>query len=252
MSKQLKKQLIDDMADLPPHHQMPVTKGEMISQAIKDSAPAFFGYVPLGIAFGILSVKTLGNFWFGPLMSLLVYAGAAQYLSLGIIAAKGSMMDLALTTFVVNLRHIFYGIPFLNVFKGSFLKRLYLIFGITDETYSILTATHHPLTETYTFWVTWLTHAYWVGGTIMGSVLGALLAFDLSALDFSLTALFVILTIEQAYKNPHWSPFLIGTGAFCLALLLPDSFFLSGCMAIATVMTSIHYLSRREACKQAH
>jgi 4-azaleucine resistance transporter AzlC len=203
--------------------------------ALTDSAPALFGYLPLGIAFGIVSFKSIENVWVGPLMSLFVYAGAAQYMSLSVIASKGTLWDLSLMTFILNFRHVFYGIPFLKIFKQTHWKKSYLIFGITDETYSILTTSKHKNDPDYCFWISALTHSYWVLGTIIGSILGVYLSIDLSALDFTLTALFVILSIEQAYVVLDYKPFFVGTLSFFAAFCVPDEYFLSACMSLCII-----------------
>lgn len=211
-------------------------KNESIKSGALDSLPALFGYFPLGMAFGILAFNKTGNLWLGPLMSLSVYAGAAQFLCMNVMLNNGSLLDVAITTFVVNLRHIFYGIPFLTAFNVGFFKKLYLIFGITDETYSILSASPKKHDATYSLWVTGLTHSYWVVGTVLGSILGAQVSFDFSALEFALVALFVVLTIEQAYHTKDSVPFILAGLSFFACLAVPDSLFLSSCMGGCLVL----------------
>jgi 4-azaleucine resistance transporter AzlC len=222
-------------------------KQGIIKTAFTDSAPALFGYLPLGVAFGIVSFKNIENIWFGPLMSLLVYAGAAQYMSLSVIASKGTLWDLSLMTFILNFRHVFYGIPFLKIFKQTRWKKSYLIFGITDETYSILTTSTHKNDSNYCFWISILTHSYWILGTIIGSVLGAYLYIDLSALDFTLTALFVILSIEQAYVALDYKPFCVGILSFFAALCVPDEYFLSTCISLCIVSFLFMFMLNKES-----
>ncbi|WP_032112939.1 AzlC family ABC transporter permease [Candidatus Paracaedibacter symbiosus] len=214
--------------------------------AFIDSLPALFGYFPIGLAFGILSFNTTQSFWIGPIMSLLVYAGAAQFICLNLIANNGTLIDIAITTFIVNLRHIFYGIPFLSAFKGNLLKRFYLIFGITDETYAILSGTLKRFDTIYSLWVTGLTHLYWIVGTILGSYLGSQLNYDLSALDFSLTALFIILAIEQGYSSKDSVPFILAIISFFICQLAPASLFLSLCMFVSLILTLIDFNIREK------
>lgn len=214
---------------------------DVTKSAFMDSLPALFGYFPLGFAFGILSFNNTQSIWIGPLMSCLVYAGAAQFICLNVMANGGSLIDIAFTTFIVNLRHIFYGIPFLSAFKTSFFKRLYLIFGITDETYSLLSTTTKRFNVDYSLWVTILTHSYWVIGTMIGSLVGSQLTYDLSALNFALTALFIVLSIEQAYSVKDFAPFILGSTSFLLAQILPSALFLSCCMGICLLLTLIDF-----------
>lgn len=211
-------------------------KKESIKSGAIDSLPALFGYFPLGLAFGILAFNKTGSLWIGPLMSLCVYAGAAQFLCMNVMLNNGSLFDVALTTFVVNLRHIFYGIPFLTAFNVGFFKKLYLIFGITDETYSILSSSPRKFDTTYSLWVTGLTHGYWLIGTLLGGVLGAQISYDLSALEFALIALFIVLAIEQAYHIKDLIPFVLAGLSFLVCLSVPDSLFLSTCMCVCLVL----------------
>lgn len=213
----------------------------IIKKSFIDSTPALFGYVPLGIAFGILSFQKTGCLWLGPAMSLFVYAGAAQYMSLGVIAASGTLWDLFLMTFIVNFRHIFYGIPFLKIFSKAGKKQPYLIFSITDETYSILTTSPHKNNPQYCYWVSLLTHCYWVGGTLIGSIVGVSLPIDTSALDFILTALFVILSIEQAYAIKTHRPFVIALAAFIMGLWAPIEHFLTVSMFTCVLLTLVDF-----------
>ncbi len=211
-------------------------KNESIKLGAIDSLPALFGYFPLGLAFGILAFNKTGNLWIGPLMSLCVYAGAAQFLCLNVMLNNGTLLDVAVTTFVVNLRHIFYGIPFLKAFDIGFFKKLYLIFGITDETYSILSTSPKKNDSTYSLWVTGLTHSYWVVGTVLGSILEAQINYDFSALEFALIALFIVLTIEQAYHTKDSMPFILAIISFLACLAVPNSLFLSSCMGVCLVL----------------
>ena len=214
---------------------------KLIKQSFIDSAPALFGYVPLGIAFGIVSFQKTQCLWLGPAMSLFVYAGAAQYMSLGVIAAGGTLWDLFLMTFIINFRHVFYGIPFLKTFSEAGKKQLYLIFSITDETYSILTTSPYKDNAEYCWWVSLLTHGYWVGGTLIGSLIGTSLLIDISALDFTLTALFVILFIEQAYAIKAYQPFIIAITAFSIGIWFPIEHFLTMSMFTCVLLTMIGF-----------
>ena len=217
---------------------------KIIKQAFVDSSPALFGYVPLGIAFGIISFQKTQCLWLGPAMSLFVYAGAAQYMSLGVIAASGTFWDLFLMTFIVNFRHIFYGIPFLKTFSNAGKKRPYLIFSITDETYSILTTSPYKNNVQYCWWVSLLTHGYWVGGTLLGGLIGPSLHMDTSALDFTLTALFVILTIEQAYTIKAPQPFVIAMFAFASSLWASLDYFITLSIFICVLFTLVEFQRR--------
>lgn len=217
-----------------------------IQFAVQDSFPALFGYLPLGLAFGALTVHNTGNLWLATAMSFFVYAGAAQFLCLSILMSGGSFFEIAMTTFIVNLRHVFYGIPFLEAFTGNFFKKTYLIFGITDETYAILSASPRKMDSTYCLWVTALTHGYWVFGTVLGSYLGATFPYDLSILNFALIALFVILALEQAFKIKESIPFICAIVSFCVCFMVPDRYFLVSCMLVCSLLMIIYYKTQGE------
>ena len=218
----------------------------IIKKSFIDSTPALFGYVPLGIAFGILSFQKTQCLWLGTAMSLFVYAGAAQYMSLGVIAANGTLWDLFLMTFIVNFRHVFYGIPFLKTFSKAGRKQPYLIFSITDETYSILTASPHKNNPQYCYWVSLLTHFYWVGGTLIGGIVGVSLPIDTSALDFILTALFVILSIEQAYSVKSFIPFAIALAAVVFGMWFSIEHFLTVSMFLGVLLTLVDFQRKEQ------
>ena len=144
--------------------------------ALKCSLPIFFGYIPFGFTFGFLFQRLGYDVFVGPLMSLFILAGSAQILAITLIAAQASILDIALTTFLINLRHIFYGLSLLERYQCGILKKIYLMFGLTDETYSLLTSS--PALEkdkdlNHCFYVTALVHCYWIMGSILGAFCGA-------------------------------------------------------------------------------
>jgi len=193
--------------------------------ALRATLPVLFGYVPLGIAFGLL-FNTLGHPWyFAPLMGIFIFAGAAQFLAVGLLSAHAGLLEVAVTTFLLNSRHMFFGLSLLGRFRVPGLRRLYLIFGLTDETYSLLTGTKPPegvKRADYDLWVTGLNQLWWVTGCTLGALLGQAVAFDLTGLDFTLTALFMVLVIEQYRATRALLPFLVALACGLLALALFD------------------------------
>lgn len=189
--------------------------------ALRASLPVLFGYVPLGIAFGLL-FDGLGHPWyFATLMGLLVFAGAAQFLAVGLLAAHAGLLEVAVTTFLLNSRHLFFGLSLLTRFRVGGWRKLYLVFGLTDETYSLLTGTRPPEgvpRVSYDLWVTGLNQLWWVSGCTLGALLGRAVAFDTTGLEFTLTALFAVLVLEQATRA--LLPFLVALGCGLLALAL--------------------------------
>jgi 4-azaleucine resistance transporter AzlC len=174
----------------------------MIKEALRDSKPTAFGYLLLGAAFGLL-FQSLNLHWiFGILMSTMVYAGFSQFIAIPILAAQGSLFSIAIATFLVNLRHIFYGIVFLDKFKYNKILKSYLIFGLTDECFSIISAKNKFTNKKYEATIVVLCHVYWIIGTFIGIFLHKeLVGININFLFFSLVALFAILTVDSFKVN---------------------------------------------------
>lgn len=174
------------------------------------------GYVIIGFAFGLLFVSFGYKWYLATLMSIFVYAGALQFLAVGMINAKAGLFDLAIASLVVNLRQAFYGLSVLRKFKASGLFKPYLIFALTDETYALLTSIPEKQglsARHYYFYLSLLNQCYWVTGTTIGAVAGGIFNINTKGLEFSLTALFIVLALEQ-YKNvKSYLPFVIGAVA---------------------------------------
>ena len=209
-----------------------------IRKAFTKSLPVMAGYMVLGIGFGILLKDAgYGLFW-AFIMSLTIYAGSMQYVAVPFLASGASLITVALTTLMVNARHLFYGLTMIDKYKTAGKKKPYLIFSLTDETYSLLCTDEIPDgvdRHWYRFFVSLFNQSYWILGSVLGSLLKELLAFDTAGIDFSMTALFVTVFVEQwlSTKN-HW-PAVIGlvSAAACLAIFGPDSFLLPTMIAIA-------------------
>ncbi|MFT6349011.1 MAG: 4-azaleucine resistance transporter AzlC, partial [Psychromonas sp.] len=161
----------------------------LLLSAFKATAPVLFGYIPMGMAFGVL-FNELGFHWiYATLMALVIYAGAAQFMAVGLLANHAGFTEVAITTLLLNSRHLFYGISLINKFKTRGLRKFYLIFGLTDETYSLLTGTRLPDDKDQTNFyllITVLNHSYWVIGSTLGAIVGANISFNTSGLDFTL------------------------------------------------------------------
>ncbi len=184
------------------------------------------GYGVLGFAFGLLLVSFEYAWYLAPLMSLFVYAGALQFVAINFFNVKAGLVDIALATWFINLRQSFYGLSLLKRFKRAGKLKPYLIFGLTDETYALLTTIKDDeqlKKRWYYFFLTAFNQSYWFIGSTLGAIVGSNIDFNTAGLEFSLTALFVVLCIEQ-YKNLQNSvPFLIGATASLIALVLVPS-----------------------------
>lgn len=212
-----------------------------VKLAFLKSLPVMAGYIVLGIGFGILLKDAgYGLFW-SFLMSLTIYAGSMQYVGVSLLTSGASLITVALTTLMVNARHLFYGLSMIEKYKGAGKKKPYLIFSLTDETYSLLCSDHIPHgveQHRYQFFVSLFDQCYWIVGCVLGSLLGTVLPFDTAGIDFSMTALFVTVFVEQwlTAKN-HW-PAIIGMAAsvLCLGIFGADSFLLPAMIAITLAL----------------
>ncbi len=204
------------------------------------------GYIVLGIGFGIL----LRNAGYGVLwsfaMSLFIYAGTMQYVGVGLISGGASIITTAIATLMVNARHLFYSISMIDRYKGSGKYKPYLIFALTDETYSLLSDGTVPegISEQndislYRFLVSFFNQCYWVTGSVLGSLLGAVLPFSTEGIEFSMTALFIASFTEQWLKTRDHIPALIGLlgTLVCLIIFGPERFLIPAMLLITLVLT---------------
>lgn len=194
-----------------------------VRTAFLDTVPVMTGYVFLGFGFGIVMYQS----GYGPLwsiaMSLLIYAGSMQYVAVGLLTGGAGFLTTALTTVVVNARHLFYGISMVDAYKDAGKRKPYMIFALTDETYSLVSRNRIPegiSRHSYCFLVSLFDHSYWVGGTALGALAGNLLPINFEGIEFVLTALFVTIFAEQWLSTKNHLPAIIGVAATALCLLV--------------------------------
>lgn len=215
---------------------------EIFKKALKATLPVLTGYAVLGMGFGIL-VKASGfDGIVAILMSIFIYAGSMQYAAVGLLTGGASFLTSAITTFMVNARHIFYGISMIDKYKGMGTYKPYLIFSLTDETYSLLCSDDHDVPQekrkAYYLAVSLLDQCYWVFGTVVGVFLGSVIKFNTEGIDFSLTALFVTIFIDQWLTKKGRVPALIGVGVsvLCLVLFGADRFLIPAMLIISLIL----------------
>ena len=188
-------------------------RNRTIRQAFLKSIPVLAGYVVLGIGFGILMRDAgYGVLWTAA-MSLFIYAGSLQYVGVGLLTGGASVLTTAITSLMVNARHLFYSISMIDKYKDAGKYKPYMIFALTDETYSLLCDGMTPSgvePNQYRFLVSLFNHSYWVAGSIIGSLLGAVLPFSTEGIEFSMTALFVAAFTEQWLTTKDHVPPLTG------------------------------------------
>ncbi|NOX14479.1 MAG: AzlC family ABC transporter permease [Epsilonproteobacteria bacterium] len=178
---------------------------------VKLTIPVLMGYIPLGMAFGLLLSKLMIPWYYAFFMSTFIFAGSGQFLALSLFASQATILEIGIATFLLNLRHSFYGLSMINTFENFSWKRYYLIFGLTDETFALLKTNEieEKNREKVYLIITALNQSYWVIGSVIGALLGNILPFNYKGIEFSLTALFVVLSIELYKKSKLHKPFLI-------------------------------------------
>lgn len=216
-----------------------------------DTVPVMTGYLFLGISFGILLQEAGYGLPWAFSMALFMYAGSAQFLSVSLLANHASILSSAIAVFLLNARHIFYGISLIDAYKDTGKKKPYLIFALTDETYSLVTQNQPPegmKRHTYCFLVSLFDHIYWVAGCVIGSVAGNFIPISFEGIEFVLTALFVTLFTEQWLSNKNHFPAVVGvvSTVLCLVLFGKDIFLIPSMVLVAILLTTTRKTGKRK------
>ena len=215
---------------------------KLLKKVFLDTIPVLSGYIVLGIGFGvILMSRGMGLGW-SVGMSTIIYAGSMQFLASELISSGASLLSIAVTTFMVNARHFFFGISMVDAYKNTGIAKPYLIYGLTDETYSFVCNTaglSEQERKPYYFAVTLVNQLYWVLSCALGSLVGSLVKFNTEGVDFALTALFLTVFVEQWLSTEDHSMALTGLlGSFaCLVVFGPDNFLIPAMLLITVVLT---------------
>ena len=220
----------------------------LIKKAFLDTLPVMTGYVVLGMGFGIiLKTKGYGVFW-ALAMSVFIYAGSMQYLAVSLLTSGASLIATAITTFMVNARHLFYGISMIDKYKGAGARKPYMIFALTDETYSLVCSQElddSGQQHDYIFLVSLFNQCYWVAGSVLGAWLGSAIPFSVEGIDFALTALFITIFVEQWNSTKEHMPAIIGVtiSAACVWIFGPDRFLIP---AMCFISAAVALLKKKE------
>ncbi len=211
-------------------------KKETLKTAFIKTLPVMAGYLVLGIGFGVLLAKIGYGPFYAILMSVTLYAGSMQYVAVSLIDSAASLITVAITTLLVNGRHIFYGLSMLEKYQ-NIKRKPYLIFGLTDETYSLL-CQEESKDEDYYFYITILNHCYWIIGGLIGNLIGTLIPFNSAGIEFSMTALFVAIVVEQWLTEKDHLPAIIGfvCASICLFVFGPEHFLIPSMLIIMTLL----------------
>lgn len=214
--------------------------------------PIFAGFWFLGMTYGIYMNISGFSFWYPLLMSMLIFAGSMEFVTVDLLLGAFHPLQALALTLMINARHLFYGISMLDRFRGTGWKKGYLIFGMCDESFSInYTARIPEGTDRgwFLFFVTFFNHCYWVFGAVLGSLFGSLIRFDTEGLDFVMTAMFVVIFLEQWLKEKDHTSSVLGLAVSLISLILlgADRFMVPAMAAVLVLLTLIRRpMERRE------
>lgn len=223
-----------------------------MKQVFLDTLPVLTGYLFLGAGFGILLSESGYSVWWALCMSIFVFAGSGQYLAVSLLSGGASLLSTAVATLLVNARHIFYGISLLDTYEKAGRKKPYLIFALTDETYSLVTQNQPPegmSQHSYCFAVSLLDHIYWICGCVIGSLAGSYIPISFEGVEFVLTALFITMFVDQWLTHKNHLPAIIGvvSTAACLILFGSEIFLIPSMVLMAILLTVSQKTGRRES-----
>ena len=215
--------------------------------AFPHTIPIFAGFLFLGMTYGIYMQVSGFSFWYPCLMSLTIFAGSVEFITVNLLLGAFNPLQALALTLMINARHLFYGISMLDRYKGTGWKKPYLIFGMCDESFSINYTADIPADVDrgwFMFFVTFLNHLYWFSGATLGGIFGSLIHLNMEGLDFVMTAMFVVIFLEQWLKEKRHESSLIGLGVSltCLILFGADNFIIPSMIAILAVLTLLRKL----------
>ena len=212
--------------------------------AFPKTIPIFAGFWFLGLTYGIYMNVSGFSFWYPMIMSLTIFAGSVEFVAVNMLMGAFNPLQALAMTLMINARHLFYGISMLDKLKGTGLKKFYLIFGMCDESFSINYTAKIPEDVDrgwFMFFVTLLNHIYWFTGATLGGIFGSLIQFNTEGLEFVMTAMFVVIFMEQWLKEKRHTSALLGLGLslICLIAFGADNFIIPAMLVILGVLTLI-------------
>ena len=219
--------------------------------AFQKSLPVMAGYLVLGMGFGMMLEAAGYGIGWALAMSIFIYAGSMQYVAIDLLTGGASLITTALMTVAVNIRHLFYGISMVERYQNTRPCKPYLIFALTDETYSLVCSGEVPegiSWKWYCFFLSLLNQCYWVAGSAAGSVFGSFGGFSTEGIDFSMTALFLVVFLEQWKSTKDHASAVLGVfvSFVCLILFGPDGFLIPSLIMIPVLLTAARRFRGKE------
>lgn len=214
-----------------------------LKTAFPKTIPILAGFLFLGISYGIYMNISGFSFWYPFIMAIVIFGGSLEFITVTMLLSPFAPIQAMLITFMVQARHIFYGISMLEKFKGLGWKKIYLIYSMCDETFSVNYSAKIPENIDkgwFYFWVSFLDQFYWVFGALLGGILGSLIKFNTKGLDFVLTAMFTVIFVDQLLKEKKHYTALIGfvSALCCLLIFGKDSFMIPTMICIVLLLTA--------------
>ena len=211
-------------------------------EIFKSTIPVMLGYIPLGFAFGIYGTASGIPMWVLALTCIFIFAGSVEFVLVAFIVAKASIMEVFIISFLLNFRHFFYTMTLLDEIK-KLKNRIYFIYALTDETFALLVSRKKIENENINLLfnlTAFLNQTYWISGVLLGAILGNILPVKFDGVEFSLVALFAILTYELFKANPNHKILFLGFAcAFVGLFAFPTQYFLFGSLILATAILLI-------------
>lgn len=212
--------------------------------AFPHTIPIFAGFWFLGLTYGIYMNVSGFSFWYPMLMSLTIFAGSMEFVTVNLLLGAFQPLQALTMTLMINARHLFYGISMLDQYRGTGWKKFYLIFGMCDESFSINYTAEIPADVDrgwFMLFVTLLNQFYWFFGSTLGGIFGSLIRFDTEGLEFVMTAMFVVIFLKQWMKEKRHTSALLGIGLSVLCLLAfgPGDFIIPAMLAILAALTGL-------------
>ena len=218
--------------------------GQEFRFAFMQTIPVMLGYLFLGIAYGLMMQDAGYSFWWAFFTSVFIYAGSMQFVLVTLLTSGASLLYAAVMTLFINGRHLFYGLSFIEKFRAMGKSYPYMVFSLTDETYSVLCSLKNPEgidEKRVSLLISLMDHLYWITGSILGGMIGQFIKFDTTGIDFSMTALFVVIVMNQWLDSKEHRPAVIGVvlGILCLLVFGPDKFLLPALTFTALILLGV-------------
>ncbi|GHU69938.1 branched-chain amino acid transporter AzlC [Clostridia bacterium] len=219
---------------------MKSAQNQILRAAFPTTVPVIASYVPLGMAFGVLLASQGYGVGWAAFMSTTIFAGSMQFAGVGLLTGAFAPLSAALLTLMINARHLFYGLAMLERWRGFDSTKPYRVFALSDETFSLLIANPKPPegvdAHRFEFWVALLDQCYWIVGSVAGAIIGTAFRFDSTGIDFSMTALFLVIFLEQWRSNKGRPAALVGLiGALVCLLVFGQEWFMIAAMIMIIV-----------------